>query len=796
MRIRLLTRFRGSRSVSESRLTTGRREKRCVFFRRRLFIEALESRALLASVEWDNAGDLIYAPTDLADRIPDFSNVGYRSGVVGIPNVPTVLTVQPGAGDDTALIQAAIDQVEAMPLKPDGFRGAVLLQAGEYQISGQLTVNASGVVIRGVGDGPTGTVLRATGTTQRTLIRFAGSGSRSTVAGTTHEIIDKYVPVGARSFRVDSTAGLAVGETVIVNRPTTTEWVAAIGMNLLDNPWVAGNHEPNWDRVITRIEGNSITVDAPLTNSLDLEYGGGNIRQYTWTNRINNVGVESLRGISDFVGDTDENHATWLVEMTAMQNGWIRDLTAYNFRQGIVTLSSTSKWVTVEECESYDPKSPIVGGERYTYNVNGQLILVRNSHASQGRHDYVFGSAVPGPNVFVNNTAVNAYSDTGPHHRWATGGLFDNIDVDGDSINVQNRGNLGTGHGFAGANMVIWNSTADGFIVHNPPTAQNWLIGSTGPISGGSFFVGPHDPGTVESHGVAVQPRSLYQAQLQERLAYPDLDYREYWLGDIDGFFSTNGTGNNVTVDANWQAQIDSITTVPLSNFDNLSNPQAIPFTFNFTVDPGDQIVGATVSFGLRGTATDLSANRLYIDSLTDNPTFATLGWTDIATTGTTTKVLNLATRLATLQDGRLNLAILQNTAIDWVVLNLQVAPATPLSVVNIVPEADAYVRSGAFASQNFGSDTSLVTKEDSNIDLDRRAFLRFNLSQIRGQIERATIRLVRQALDRRSKIEYPSSPMMPGVSRLLFGITNRRHYRSEANWSKPAIPLKFLLRS
>jgi hypothetical protein len=743
MQSRITESFRHTQLESLERLVKGKRKVRCVDLRRNLGFETLELRALLASVEWDTAGDLIYAPTAVGDRVPDFSNVGYRGGVVGIPNVPVVLTVQPVAGDDMATIQAAIDQVEAMPLNPDGFRGAVLLQAGEYQISDRLNINASGIVLRGEGDGPTGTVLRATGTTQRTLIRFAGSGSRSTVAGTTRQIVDKVVPVGARSFQVDSTAGLAVGETVIVNRPTTTEWVAAIGMNLLDIPWVAGNHEPNWDRVITRIEGNSITVDAPLTNSLDLNYGGGNIRQYTWANRISNVGVENLRGISDFASATDENHATWLVEMTAMENGWIRNLQAYNFRQGIVTLKSTSKWVTVDDCESYDPKSPIVGGERYTYDVYGQLNLVQNSHASQGRHDYVIGSAVPGPNVFVNNTAVNAYSDTGPHHRWSTGGLFDNLDIDGNNINVQNRGNSGTGHGFAGANMVIWNSTADGFIVHNPPTAQNWLVGSTGPISGGTFFVGPHDPGTVESHGVAVQPRSLYHAQLQERLAYPNLAYREYWKGDIDGFNSTNGTGDNVAVDPAWQAQFDAATTVPLSNFDNLTNPQAIPFTFDFPLDPGDQIVGATLSFGLRATAADLSSNRLFIDSLTDNPTFASLGWIDIATTGTTTKVLNLASRLSTLQDGRLNLGILQNTAIDWVVLNLQVAPTNTVSVVNLSPEADAYVKSGVSADQNFGTTTTLQTKEDSNVDLDRRSFLRFDLSNINGIVERATLRLI-----------------------------------------------------
>jgi hypothetical protein len=707
-----------------------------------LRLESLERRVVLASASWDGLDDLLYEPTAVGDRIPDFSNVGYRGGMVGLPFVATKVTVNPGAGDDTALIQAAIDQVEAMPLDHRGFRGAVLLKAGEYQIDGQLTIRASGVVLRGEGDGLTGTVLRATGTTQRSLIKAYGSGSRSTVPNTTHEIIDKYVPVGARSFRVDSTSGLSVGETVIINRPTTTEWIQIIGMNQLDNPWVAGNHEPNWDRVITRIEGNTITVDAPLTNSLDVDYGGGNIREYSWSGRIENIGIESLRGISDFVSQTDENHATWMVEMSAMQHGWVRDITAANFRQGLVTLTPTSKWITVEECESYTPKSPIIGGERYTYNVNGQLILVRHAYASEGRHDYVFGSAVPGPNVFVYSTAENAYSDTGPHHRWSTGGLFDNLDVDGDQINVQNRGNYGTGHGFAGANMVIWNSVADGFIVHNPPTAQNWLIGSTGPISGGTAYVGPHDPGTVESHGTPMQPKSLYQAQLQARLAYPDLEDREYWLGDIDGFYSTNGTGNPVTVDGDWRAAIDNLTTAAIGNFDNLATPQAIPFTLNFPLASGEQIVGATLSLGLRATANDLSGNRLYLDSLNDNPSFPALGWTDIAMGGTTTKVLNLRERLATLQDGRLNVALLENTAVDWVVLNLQVAPIVPTNLVQLGPTADATVRGGIYAAQNFGSDTTFAIKEDSNADVDRRAFLKFDLSSIRGEVVRATLHL------------------------------------------------------
>ena len=60
--------------------------------------------------------------------------------------------------------------------------------------------------------------------------------------------------------------------------------------------------------------------------------------------------------------------------------------------------------------------------------------------------------------------------------------MFDNIISQGNRINARNRGDFGTSHGWSGTNMVIWNSTASGYYVHNPPTSQNWLIGSIGPI--------------------------------------------------------------------------------------------------------------------------------------------------------------------------------------------------------------------------------------------------------------------------------------------------------------------------
>jgi hypothetical protein len=255
-------------------------------------------------------GNLLYQLDERGQRIADFSQCGYRGGSEPLPNVAALIpqsrwvVVNPGSGDDTALIQAAIDSVEALPMDANGWRGVVLLKAGEYQVASTLPINASGVVLKGEGDSATtGTRLRATAAVQYNLISVTGSGSRSTVANTTRNLTQKLVPAGARTFEVDSTSGLAVGHTVIVKRPSTANWIADIDMDQLGPapvvPWTAGSKDLLFDRVITRIEGNWITVDVPLPQTFEAVYGGGQIWRYTWTGRIQQVGIEDLYGFSD-----------------------------------------------------------------------------------------------------------------------------------------------------------------------------------------------------------------------------------------------------------------------------------------------------------------------------------------------------------------------------------------------------------------------------------------------------------------------------------------------------------------
>jgi autotransporter-associated beta strand protein len=705
------------------------------------------------------SGRLLSRPDFRGNRIPDSSGVGYRSGIVPLPSpsiVPVRTNVTPVIGDNTANIQSAISYVSGLPIDSNGFRGAVLLSAGTYPCSNTIKITASGVVLRGVGSftNGIGTVLQATAGNQYSLVQITGSGSPSTVSGTTHNITNNYVPVGARSFNVDSISGLTLGDHVFVRRVATSNWIHDIGMDLLTNPWTPDGYNIDMDRTITRIEGNRIFIDSPISCAIDRQYTNGTIRKFTWSGRIANSGIEHIYAKSDFFGNnTNENHGWIFVQFNNIENGWARDLVSQYFGYACVALYGGTKFVTVSDCQCLDPISIVTGGRRYAFVMDdNRLCLVRNCYTRQDRHQYVTQSLTTGPNVFVDSVSDNARAEAGPHHRWATAAMWDNITVNGHNLDAQNTCESGTGHGWEGANCSIWNSKANSLVVASPPGAHNWLIGSIGNVSDGNSCHGiPPEPGTYDSSGpnnaggTNVFPHSLYFAQLQDRLAVPNLQSRDYWLGEIDSFAGAFG-GDLVPVDAAWRSAIQSVAAgQTLDAFDVVTNNHWVPFTFNFVLSPTEHIVGATLSLCMRAT-NSAASDVLYLDSLTNSFTFSSLGWLPISTsplaTNATTRVLDLGTQFNLLTNGQLNVAIQGDIGIDWALLELQVAPTVNLGTLGLSPAADATVRGGASANINFGTATTLTTKNDSTADNNRQSYLRWDLSTITQKVFQARVRL------------------------------------------------------
>ncbi len=479
-------------------------------------------------------GRLVYIPYPNGDTIPDFSNAGYGGGGVTLPDVSVVKTVTPIDGDDGPNIQAAIDEVSALTPDSRGFRGAILLKSGTYEVGGTVRISASGVILRGEGDGTDGSIIKATGTARRTVIEIAGVGNRAEVAGTSKTITDTYLPVGTHIITVADAAGFSAGDDILLVRTPNQEWIDFVGMDACStvgtvydttdvngstcisaDHWTPNSRIMRYERRVTAVSGNQLTIDAPVVEAIQAEFGGGYVAKYQFPGRIANCGIEQLRSESDFVSDTDENHAVRMISLANVENAWVRHATSVYFEQGTVLVGSGAKYVTVQDSSSLDHKSQITGGRRYPFSLDDcSFVLVMRCNAKTGRHDYVTGSNTPGPNVFLDSRGEQSFSELGPHHRWATGSLFDLIRHEsfngGQIIGTYNRGNSGSGHGWSGAYQLFWNIVGDTHRVASPPGARNWAIGSQAHRRQGD--------GEFELFGTPVLPSSLYLQQLRDRL--------------------------------------------------------------------------------------------------------------------------------------------------------------------------------------------------------------------------------------------------------------------------------------
>jgi hypothetical protein len=468
-------------------------------------------------IKLNTDGSIVYTADALGNTIPDFSLVGYMQNREPLPNVRVVKVVDPTAEGGMLQIQAAIDEVAAMEPGSDGFRGAILLKKGIYRIPGTIRIKASGIVLRGEGEA---TKLVATGKGQRKLIVVSGQGDLKEIGGTRRKIITKYVPVGARSFTVTGTNGLKVGDSIIVYRPATQNWIEDIRMNEIEKrdsatrQWDTNEYGLHYERVITRIVKNEVFIDNPVVMAMEEQYGSGEIYKYTFDGRIRNVGVESLLCESEYSGEEDEDHGWDAVYFNRVVNGWVTKVTAKFFGYACVNLGYHARNITVSYCNYLEPKSKITGSRRYSFNNDGQMNLFTKCFASKGRHDFVTGARVCGPNVFFDCKAEKANADIGPHHRWSTGTLYDNIVTDGE-INIQDRGNWGTGHGWSGANQVVWNCTVSRAAIQNPwASARNYVIGLIGEKYDGRLKGRP-DAEWEGQNRPGLKPVSLYLAQME-----------------------------------------------------------------------------------------------------------------------------------------------------------------------------------------------------------------------------------------------------------------------------------------
>ncbi len=430
----------------------------------------------------------------------------------------------PEEGDDTRRIQTAISLVEALDPDENGFRGVVLIKAGHYSLENILAIRESGVILKGEGQGLNGTVLHSNPRVDHTIISILGSSGIKIDEHSEQTITTNYVPVGSYSFEVEDATDFEIGDKIVITRTPNQVWIDTLGMDqetLCEGDtdcrgWTPSDYTIDHERVITAIAGNTISINIPMVDVIEKGYGGGSIAKIQSSRRISKCGVENMRIQSFYDRNSDESHAWTAVRLKDSENCWVKQVTGQYLAYSTVNIESAN-FTTVQDCAYIDPKSQVTGGRRYPFAIQKGLgNLFQRCYAINGRHDFVTGSKVTGPNVFLDGLAESTRSDIGPHHRWATGTLFDNLR--GGSTRVWNRGNFGTGHGWAGAQTMFWNiaSYTGEFRVDSPHGSMNWGIGCVGTNQTGE--------GYWESWGSHVQPRSLYVQQLEDRLGRIALD--------------------------------------------------------------------------------------------------------------------------------------------------------------------------------------------------------------------------------------------------------------------------------
>jgi hypothetical protein len=463
----------------------------------------------------DGQGRLAYKAWNAGgDRIMDFSHAGYRGGGVRLPVVPAAVTLSPSGGDDTAAIQGALDMVGRRPLA-GGFRGAVELKAGTYQLGGQLRLTTSGVVLRGAGSGMGGSELRFTGAARRVMF-MTGTGARALDMGSAAAITDEYVPAGSRTFTVDRPTGFAVGDGVMVGRPVTPAWISLLGMDKLvrngsPQTWITPGSVLRAERTITAIEGSRITVDVPYPDSFDARYvkpPGGSIVKFSFPGRITEVGLEGLRLVGSPRAAGNDFH---FLEMSAVADAWVKDVVAHDFTSAVVIRDSAQRITLEDVMATHTPVEYFTAAAPSDFNIDGAQVFMHRGGSRGGNKIFYHSTAggVMGPNVILGFVGSGMRSHVQPHMRWATGLLVDGTKLDDGNIEYINRGTAGSGHGWTMGWGVIWNSSASTIRAEQPEGAANWAIGNTGTRNGNGVF---------DSHGTAVIPKSLYLAQLCARL--------------------------------------------------------------------------------------------------------------------------------------------------------------------------------------------------------------------------------------------------------------------------------------
>ena len=447
----------------------------------------------------------------------DYSYCGYHRSEQPIPSVKVVTCVQPSGNDDAESIQAAIDWVsQQKPDKQTGLRGAVLLGEGTYTLSEPLRIHTCGVVLRGSGRDKT--ILRKTGYDRGALVYI--EGTHNILVKDTFDVTD--VKAGSLTLSVQGgSSALKPGSRLAIHRPSTSEWIDYLGCSSFGGgkrmgywAWHPGDIDLCWNRQISAVKGSEITLNAPITCSIEQRWGGAKAMVYEHLGLVSDCGIENLSLESDYnrALPMDEDHCWDGIYLANAEDCWVRMVNFRHFAGSAVVVQKSARQVTVEDCISKQPVSEIGGFRRRTFLTFGEMVLFQRCYSEHGINDFAVGHTAPGPNAFVQCDSYESFGPSGAISSWAPGILFDVVNIDGNDIVFKNWELEKFGAGWSTANSTMWQSTASGLFCYSPDSLnRNISHGCWGQIQGNG------DYSEMNEH---VKPYSLFASQLEKRLGH------------------------------------------------------------------------------------------------------------------------------------------------------------------------------------------------------------------------------------------------------------------------------------
>src|SRR5262249_34685703 len=133
------------------------------------------------------------------------------------------------------------------------------------------------------------------------------------------------------------------------------------------------------ERVVTAISGDAVTVDVPLSDSLDATYvtpPGASVTPYTFAGRVSQMGLESLHVVAPGAAAPISQATFELLHLDAAIDSWVSDVAAEGFVNGL-SIGGGAKRVTLTRT-SFLHTAPIDGSSGYPadFATDGQQVLL------------------------------------------------------------------------------------------------------------------------------------------------------------------------------------------------------------------------------------------------------------------------------------------------------------------------------------------------------------------------------------------------------------------------------------